>query len=137
MKTIISIKISIIISNLYFLSYLFYKRQINENHSENTNENSIGFRLKKDRLKRTPKYILLMDYYLNPYCNDLNAYYIFKYYQKKKNNNAYYIINCKSQLYKYLTKQNQTQNLIPVDSNDNIIDKLYNYFLILNINNYF
>lgn len=130
MKTNISMKILIIIINLYLLLYLFYKRRINDNHSiDNTMKNSTIYRLKKDKLKRIPKYILLIDYYQNPYCNDLNAYYIFKYYQKSKNNNAYYIINYKSELYKYLTKQNQTQNLIPVDSNDNIIDQLYNYFL--------
>ncbi len=105
----------------------------NKKHNNNNlliyNANDIIYRLKKDELKRIPKYILLMDFYQNPYCNDLNAYYIFKYYQENNNNNAYYIINCESDLYKQLTKKNKTQNLIPVNSNDNIIDKLYNYFL--------
>jgi hypothetical protein len=71
-----------------------------------------------------------MDFYTNPYCNDLNAYYIFNYYLKNNNQNAYYIINCKSDLYKNLVKQNRTQNLLPINTNDNIINKLY-------INNYF
>ena len=121
MKTNISKKISIFIGNVFLLFFLFYKSPINDK--------TLNYRLNKDKLKRIPKYILLMDFYPNPFCNDLNAYYIFKYYQKNNNNNAYYIINCKSDLYQYLTKQNQTQNLIPVDSNDNIVEKLYNIYI--------
>ena len=120
------IKLTIIIVILFLP--LFNKKH-NNNNLLIYNANDIIYRLKKDELKRIPKYILLMDFYQNPYCNDLNAYYIFKYYQENNNNNAYYIINCESDLYKQLTKKNKTQNLIPVNSNDNIIDKLYNYFL--------
>jgi hypothetical protein len=72
-----------------------------------------------------------MDFYLNPYCNDLNAFYIFNYYKKNNNKNAYYVINSKSDLYKKLAEQNKTQNLLPVNSNDNIFEKLYYYFLII------
>ena len=116
------IKLTIIIVILFLP--LFNKKH-NNNNLLIYNANDIIYRLKKDELKRIPKYILLMDFYQNPYCNDLNAYYIFKYYQENNNNNAYYIINCESDLYKQLTKKNKTQNLIPVNSNDNIIDKLY------------
>ena len=121
----------LLIINLIMI-FLLSNKKLNRNFiNNNTNNtfNSIVYKLNKNKNRRIPKYILLMDYYPNPYCNDLNAYYIFKYYQKKKNNNAYYVINLNSDLYKYLKIQNKTQNLIPINSNDNIYDKLYEYIL--------
>lgn len=133
MKRIVPLKIIIILFNLFLSLFFFFKKKNNDKtfilHSEKKIRcNSIACRLKSDKLRRIPKYILLMDYYKNPYCNDLNAYYIFKYYQKNNNQNAYYIINFKSDLYKNLAKQNRTQNLLPVNSNDNIFNKLYTLF---------
>ena len=58
-----------------------------------------------------------------------NAYYIFEYYQKRNISNAYYIINCKSDLYKNLVRQNKTQNLIPVYSSQFIYNAIYSYIL--------
>ena len=133
MKTNKLIKITIIIINLLpFI--LFYKKHNKDKAIKNLHSkkkktnNSIIYRLKKDEYRRIPKYILLMDFYPNPYCNDLNAYYIFDYYQKKNNSNAYYVINSKSNLYKQLIRKNKTQNIIPIYSNDNIFEKLYNFF---------
>lgn len=138
MKRAVSIKI-IILFNLFLLIFFFDKKNKNDKTSilyskKKNSYNSIAYRLKKDELRRIPKYILLMDFYLNPYCNDLNAFYIFNYYQKNNNKNAYYVINSKSDLYKKLIKQNKAQNLLPVNSKDNIFEKLYNYFLICNTN---
>ena len=134
MKRTVSLKIIIIIFNLFLSLFYFVKKKSNDktfilHPKKEIKCNSIACRLRKDELRRIPKYILLMDFYINPYCNDLNAYYIFNYYLKNNNQNAYYIINCKSDLYKNLVKQNRTQNLLPVNTNDNIINKLYNYFL--------
>ena len=136
LKTYIKKIFVLLIINLIIICFFSYnnifKKYLNlipiDDKRENT-FNSIVYKLKKNEKRRIPKYILLMDFYPNPYCNDLNAYYIFKYYQKKKINNAYYVINIKSDLYIYLKKENKTQNLIPINSNDNIYEKLYEYIL--------
>lgn len=113
---------------------LFPTKKITEikskiNPTKKVDKNSIIYKLRKDENKRIPKYILLMDYYQNPYCNDINAYYIFKRYKENKNENAYYVINKKSKLFQNLVDKNETENLIPVNSNDDIFEKLYNYIL--------
>ena len=109
---------------------LFPTKKITEikskiNPTKKVDKNSIIYKLRKDENKRIPKYILLMDYYQNPYCNDINAYYIFKRYKENKNENAYYVINKKSKLFQNLVDKNETENLIPVNSNDDIFEKLY------------
>ena len=126
--------------NLFFIFFIFYKKKFliqnkkkkNINNKIKNNKKNIYeiiSRLKNDSPKRLSKYILLFDFYKNPYCNDYNAYYIFKYYLKNKNYDAFYIINYQSDLYNALLKENNTQNLIPVHSNDNIFNLLYNYIL--------
>lgn len=70
-----------------------------------------------------------MDYYDNPYCDDMNSYIIFQYYLKHNITNAYYVINIQSDLYKSLLKKNQTQNLIPVYSSQFIYNAIYSYIL--------
>ena len=52
------------------------EEKLNINPIKKVNKNSIIYKLRKDENKRIPKYILLMDYYQNPYCNDINAYYL-------------------------------------------------------------
>ena len=84
------------IINLFFIFFIFYFRKKNfliqnkkknninkKNYIEIKNNNKniyeIINRLKKDSNKRLSKYILLFDFYKNPYCNDYNAYYIFNF----------------------------------------------------------
>ena len=45
-------------------------------------ENAVINQLNKDSIFREPKFLIFFDYYNNPYCNDINAYYIFEYYIK-------------------------------------------------------
>ena len=86
-------------------------------------------KLNRDVIYRKPKYIILMDYYFNPYCDDKNSYIIFQYYLKHNITDAYYVINIQSDLYKSLLKKNQTQNLIPVYSSQFIYNVIYSYIL--------
>ena len=90
----------------------------------------IIYKLKKNEKYRIPKYILLFDYYLNQYCNDINAYLLFEYYLKENINEAYYIINIESDLYKSLVEQKKTKNLILYDpTKKNFYDEIYSYLL--------
>ena len=91
-------------------------------------ENLIN-QLNHDYIYRKPKYILLSDYFINKYCNDINSYLIFEYYQRNNKSDAYYIINEESLLYHSLLEKNQTNNLIPINISTNYWDKLYNYIL--------
>ena len=85
--------------------------------------------LNKNSIFRVPKFLIFFDYYNNPYCNDINAYYIFEYYIKKNITDAYYVINFQSELYKSLLIKNQTDNLIPINTSDYIYDIIYPYLL--------
>ena len=91
-------------------------------------ENLIN-QLNHDYIYRKPKYILLSDYFINKYCNDINSYLIFEYYQRNNKSDAYYIINEESLLYHSLLEKNRTNNLIPINISTNYWDKLYNYIL--------
>ena len=73
--------------------------------------------LNKYSIYRKPKYILLFDYIYSPVCEDLNAFTIFEYYRKKSIDNAYYVLNEGTELYKSLSKQNKTWNIIPFKNN--------------------
>ena len=85
--------------------------------------------LKKDSIFRRPKYLIFIDFYTNPFCNDINAYLLFKYYIKTKKKNAIYVTNSESDLYKTLLKKNKTKNIIPVNSTSNFYEELYPYLL--------
>ena len=69
---------------------------------------------------REPKYILLFDYFDSPVCEDFNAYIIFEYYKNKSFYDAYYILNEETELYKCLSKENKTTNIIPYKNNQNL-----------------
>jgi CDP-glycerol glycerophosphotransferase (TagB/SpsB family) len=105
------------------------KKFQNQKKKKNFNIKDVISRLNRDYLLRRPKYIILYDYYNNPYCNDINAYLIFKYFCNKNITDAYYVINSKSDLYKSLLKKNETQNLIIINPSDNFYRKLYPYIL--------
>jgi CDP-glycerol glycerophosphotransferase (TagB/SpsB family) len=72
---------------------------------------------------------LLSDFFINKYCNDINSYLIFQYYQQNNISDAYYIINEESLFYQSLLEKNQTNNLIPINPSTNYWDKLYNFIL--------
>lgn len=118
---------------------IYGNEKISQNISQNNynNINNIQFnniytvinKLKSDYKNRNPQYILLFDFFINKYCNDLNSYLIFKYYQQKNKTQAYYIINNESFLYKSLLKKNETNNLIPINPLTNYWNKLYNFIL--------
>ena len=78
---------------------------------------------------RKPKYIIFSDYYSSKYCSDINAYTVFDYFLKKNYSNAYYIINIESDLYKSLYEQNKTDNLIIINTNENIYENLFPFIL--------
>ena len=73
--------------------------------------------------------IIFSDYFYSKYCNDFNAYFIFKYYQQKNISNPYYIINVESYLYNTLLKRNETEHLILYNSSENLWSTLYKYLL--------
>jgi CDP-glycerol glycerophosphotransferase (TagB/SpsB family) len=141
------LKKTIIINTFLYLQYLINNIQlnkktykidknihnslINKNKKKNENEiiNNLINQLNHDYIKRKPKYILLSDYFINKYCNDINSYIIFEYFRKNNNSNAYYIINEESLLYQSLLEKNQTNNLIPINPSTNYWDKLYNFIL--------
>ena len=83
---------------------------------------------------REPQYILLFDFIYSPFCEDFNAYTIFKYYQENKINNAYYVLNEGTELYKSLLMQNNTKNIIPYkkeDHNSHLFPFLLNSKIII------
>jgi len=77
---------------------------------------------------RKSKYILLFDYFNSPNCEDFNAFTIFNYYINNNNNDAYYIINEQTELYKHLSNDNKTKNLIIYRNNQNL-SFLFHYLL--------
>ena len=93
------------------------------------NIRQVIYKLNKDYLLRQSKYILLFDFYNNPYCNDKNAYLIFQYFMERNRTDAYYVINIQSDLYKSLLSINKTQNLIIIDYLDTFYEKIYPYLL--------
>ena len=90
---------------------------INSEKVELKNEEDFIIKLNNYSINREPKYILLFDYIYSPICEDLNAFTIFEYYRKKNINNAYYVLNEGTELYKSLSKQNKTKNIIPFKNN--------------------
>lgn len=109
-----------------FNTKILNKRQINK---KPLTINQVIYKLNRDYLLRKSKYILLFDFYNNPYCNDKNAYLIFQYLMERNRTDAYYVINIHSDLYKSLLKINKTQNLIIIDSLNNFYEKIYPYLL--------
>ena len=101
------------------------------NKNNNTNENVKNFirKLKSCKRFRKPKYIIFSDYYISKYCSDINAYTVFDYFLKKNYSNAYYIINIESELYKNLYEQNKTDNLIIINTTENIYSNLFPFIL--------
>lgn len=91
--------------------------------------NQVINHLNKDIAFRQPKYLIFFDFYNNPFCNDINAYLLFEYYIKINVTNAFYIINYQSELYQTLQKKNQTNNLILINTYDNIYEVIYPYLL--------
>jgi hypothetical protein len=119
-----------------FLLYLINKYNIfinDKNFNDNQNKDKIIenliTQLNHDYKNRNPKYILLSDFFINKYCNDINSYLIFQYYQQNNISDAYYIINEESLFYQSLLEKNQTNNLIPINPSTNYWDKLYNFIL--------
>lgn len=93
----LSLSKSIIENNI---SFKFYNKSINNLIYNNIEKNKfindflrkkfkfkslqqVINQLNKDSIFREPKFLIFFDYYNNPYCNDINAYYIFEYYIKK------------------------------------------------------
>ena len=109
------------------ISHKLTKKKPTNNNINNIKE--LIHKLNINRDFRKPKYILLFDYFVNEYCNDINSYIIFKYYLSKNISYAFYIINNQSHLYKTLLKENKTQNLIPINPKKNIWNILYPYLL--------
>jgi CDP-glycerol glycerophosphotransferase (TagB/SpsB family) len=91
--------------------------------------NQLIIQLNRDSIFRQPKYLIFFDFYNNPFCNDINAYLLFEYYIKNNETNAYYVINIQSELYQILLNKNQTNNLIPIHTHDNLYEKIYPYLL--------
>jgi hypothetical protein len=89
--------------------------------------NQLISKLNRDSIFRQPRYLIFFDFYNNPFCNDINAYLIFEYYIKNNETNAYYVINVLSELYQMLLKKNQTNNLIPIHTHDNLYETIYPY----------
>lgn len=79
--------------------------------------------------KTLQKNIIISDFFPSKYCADINAYYIFKYYQHKNITYSYYIINIESEFYKSLLSKNETKNLILFNSSENFWEILYEYLL--------
>jgi len=121
-------KVSIILILLYILYTKFYyiiKDKIIDVINKLINPDKIKLKIEEDFINklnnfsiyREPKYILLFDYIYSPICEDLNAFTIFEYYRKKNIDNAYYVLNDGTDLYKSLSKQNKTRNIIPFKNN--------------------
>ena len=125
MKYVIKYKIIIMIL-LYFL-YTNFKCKISMKINELINSDKIELKnvddfvinLNKYSIYREPKYILLFDYIYSPICEDLNAFSIFEYFQKRNNDQAYYVVNEGTELYKSLLEQNKTKNIIPYRNDKN------------------
>ena len=123
-------KVLIIIILLYILYYKFgyiikdrirdvIKKIINSHKIILKSEEDFINKLNNYSIYRKPKYILLFDYIYSPICEDLNAFTIFDYYRKKNIDNVYYVLNEGTELYKSLSKQNKTKNIIPFKNNRN------------------
>ena len=109
-------------SNKYFNNY-------SENKYNFKSLQQVINKLNNDVIYREPKYIILMDYYFNSYCEDINSYLIFEYYLSHNITDAYYVINDQSDLYKSLLRKNQTKNLIPLHGSEYIYNVIYQYIL--------
>lgn len=119
-KNIIN-KILIIISFISIYEFFKTKFKINQiiNFEDIKNIEDFINNLNIDSVNREPKYILLFDYVISPFCEDFNAYTIFKYYQENEIDNAYYVLNEGTELYKILLKENKTKNIIPFRNKEN------------------
>ena len=96
---------------------------------KNMNVRKLILKLKAFSKYRQPKYLLFSDFYGSRFCSDINAYTLFEYYLKNNIKEAYYIINKNSDLYRSLRKENKTDNLILINTRENIYEKLFNYIL--------
>jgi len=103
--------------------------KLNKKSKEDENIKNLINKLNSYEKLRKPKYIIFSDYYSSKYCSDINAYTVFDYFLKKNYSNAYYIINIESDLYKNLYEQNKTDNLIIINTTENIYDILFPFIL--------
>lgn len=111
--------------------------KINNKYINNYSHNKYHFnsllqvinKLNNDVIYREPKYIILIDYYSNSFCEDINSYLIFEYYLNHNITDAYYVINDQSDLYKSLLRKNQTKNLITIHGLEFIYNVIYPYLL--------
>ena len=114
--TILKYKLIIIAAiSLYMNFAIKTKTKISQiiNFNEIKNVDDFINNLNNYSIYREPQYILLFDYIYSPFCEDFNAYTIFKYYQENGINNAYYVLNEGTELYKSLLIKNKTKNIIP------------------------
>jgi len=105
------------------------KKTIENNNSRKLKLKNLINKLNRNSIYRKPKYLIFIDFYNNPFCNDINAYLLFKHYIKINETNAVYVINNSSELYKSLLKKNKTKNLIPVNDTSNFYKVMYPYLL--------
>ena len=121
---------------IYFIKILFIYLAVNEilflkkiNNSIKMKIKNLINKLKRNSIYRHPKYLIFFDFYENPFCNDINAYLLFKHYIKINETNAVYVINNSSELYNSLLKKNKTKNLIPVYDQSGFYNVIYPYLL--------
>lgn len=105
------------------------KKTIENNNSRKLELKNLINKLNRNSIYRRPKYLIFIDFYNNPFCNDINAYLLFKHYIKINETNAVYVINNSSELYKSLLKKNKTKNLIPVKGTSSFYKVIYPYLL--------
>jgi len=120
MKIILKYKVIILLSFILYI-YLKYEIKISQitNFEDVQNIDYLINYLNIYSVFRKAKYILLFDYVISPFCEDFNAYTIFKYYQENEIKIAYYVLNEGTQLYSLLLKQNKTKNIIPFKNKEN------------------
>ena len=127
---------SLINNNKHNKTSLRTKKNIENNNSYEMKIKNMINKLKRNSIYRQPKYLIFFDFYDNPFCNDINAYLLFKHYIKKNETNAVYVINNSSELYTSLLKKNKTKNLIPVNDISSFYKVIYPYLLKIYILNY-
>ncbi len=125
------LKISFFVSVFLFLNnnQILNFDKCNKNNKGDDNVKNFINKLNSYEKFRQPKYIIFSDYYSSKYCSDINAYTVFDYFLKKNYSNAYYIINIESDLYKNLNEQNKTDNLIIINTTENIYENLFPFIL--------
>lgn len=131
-KSYLLIKFVLLILILSCNKNITFRIKVIKIEQQNNNINSqvlnLIKKLNRYEFKRNPKYILFFDFINSPICTDMNSFIVFQVYQNNNDTSAYYVINEKSELYKSLLKQNQTQNILTfIDYNH--IDSLFPYLL--------